>query len=430
MAAEPPVPERITARRARELDAAHRRIPVDRHRSMILHWLGRMLRAPRPAALEPLPRVSPGQLSITFGGHATALLRWAGGSVVFDPMLGRWIKGVRRAVEPGLSPADLEGVSVILISHSHLDHLHVPTLRRLSRNATVVVPPGGARHLADMGFSRVLELSVGGDLAIGGLQITAAPMSHGDDVRARGVSYIVRGDGPSAFLCGDGRYFSGFAEVGARHQPDVALLPIGGFLPKSFRARHMSPLDALYAFEDLRARLMIPIHHGAFALSYERLTEPVRWLKQLVRDRGLDHHVRVLAPGESEVFVAPRERALASTGDPDEVAIEISDGVTASKLIPGDLFDAATTIELPAPPSAFEATTIERNIPVAVFDGATTIERPIPPDLDVDHAVPVAIADERSARSNENVDAALAELAHELSVSTALPGPDDGPHAS
>ena len=35
----------------------------------------------------------------------------------------------------------------------------------------------------------------------------------------------------------------------------------------------MSPLDALYAFEDLRARLLVPIHHGAFALSYERLDE-------------------------------------------------------------------------------------------------------------------------------------------------------------
>ena len=43
----------------------------------------------------------------------------------------------------------------------------------------------------------------------------------------------------------------------------------------------MSPLDALYAFEDLRARLLVPIHHGAFPLSYERLDEPVRWLIEL-----------------------------------------------------------------------------------------------------------------------------------------------------
>ena len=44
----------------------------------------------------------------------------------------------------------------------------------------------------------------------------------------------------------------------------------------------MSPLDALYAFEDLRARLLVPIHHGAFALSYEQLGGYVIFLLVLV----------------------------------------------------------------------------------------------------------------------------------------------------
>jgi L-ascorbate metabolism protein UlaG (beta-lactamase superfamily) len=66
----------------------------------------------------------------------------------------------------------------------------------------------------------------------------------------------------------------------------------------------MSPLDALYAFEDLRARVMVPIHHGAFALSYERLGEPARWLRELVAERDLDAHVRLLEPGESAVWRA------------------------------------------------------------------------------------------------------------------------------
>jgi L-ascorbate metabolism protein UlaG (beta-lactamase superfamily) len=147
--------------------------------------------------------------------------------------------------------------------------------------------------------------------------VHATPMAHGDDDRARGLAYVVRGDGPSVYLCGDGGYFSGFADVGARFAPDVALLPIAGFVPSSFRARHMSPLDALYAFEDLRARLLVPIHHGAFSLSYERLGEPARWLAQLVKERGLEAHVRALQPGESEIFVGPRA-PRPSGEDPDE----------------------------------------------------------------------------------------------------------------
>ena len=116
---------------------------------------------------------------------------------------------------------------------------------------------------------------------------------------------MLRGDGPSIYLCGDSGYFSGFADLGARFAPDIAALPIGGFLPISFRARHMSPLDALYAFEDLRARMLIPIHHGAFALSYERLDEPARWLIELARQRGVREHVLVMAAGQTERFVQP-----------------------------------------------------------------------------------------------------------------------------
>src|SRR5678815_5336697 len=89
-----------------------------------------------------------------------------------------------------------------------------------------------------------------------------------------------------------------------RFAPDIALLPIGGFCPHSFRNRHMSPLDALYAFEDLRSRLLVPIHHGAFALSYERLDEPARWLLKLATKRGIREHVMIMAPGQTERFNA------------------------------------------------------------------------------------------------------------------------------
>ncbi len=298
------VPGEATARAA-ELARLHRRIPVRRYRSLVGHWVARWFRPPRPAVREPVPAVAPGQLAITFGGHATVIARYHDLAIAFDPMLGRWIGGVRRAVEPGLAPPDFEEVRLVLISHRHADHLHLPTLRRMPRAATIVVPAGAAGWVSELGFQRVVELSPGADLALRGVQVTAAPVSHGDDDLARGLSYVLRGDGPSAYLCGDSGYFSGFAALGERFAPDVALLPIGGFVPASFRSRHMSPLDALYAFEDLRARILVPIHHGAFALSYEELDEPARWLVELAKARGVREHVMVMAAGQSERFVAP-----------------------------------------------------------------------------------------------------------------------------
>jgi L-ascorbate metabolism protein UlaG (beta-lactamase superfamily) len=292
-----------TARTA-ELRRLHRRIPVRRYRSLLGHWLARMFRAPRSAVVEPVPAVAPGELALTFVGHASVIARYHDLAIALDPMLGRWIGGVRRAVEPGASPEDLADIGLVLISHRHADHLHLPTLKQLPRSATAVVPPGAAGWVSSLGFARVVELSPGADFQLRGVQVVACPIAHGDGELARGLAYVLRGDGPSAYLCGDSAYFSGFADVGARFAPDLALLPIGGFLPRSFRARHMSPLDALYAFEDLRSRMLIPIHHGAFPLSYEQLDEPARWLLELARERGLREHVLAMAPGQTERFVA------------------------------------------------------------------------------------------------------------------------------
>jgi L-ascorbate metabolism protein UlaG (beta-lactamase superfamily) len=295
----------VSTARAGELANLHRSIPVERYKSLVGHWITRWFRAPRPSEYEPPPQVQPGHVNVTFGGHATVLARYERLGIAFDPMLGRWIGGVRRAVEPGLAPADFEGVGLILISHRHADHLHLPTLKKLPRASTIVVPAGAAATVSGLGFARVVELQPGADLELRGVQVVACATSHGDGELARGLSYVIRGDGPTLYLCGDSGYFSGFADVGRRYAPDIAMLPIGGFLPGSFRSRHMSPLDALYAFEDLRARLLVPIHHGAFALSYERLDEPVRWLIDLATTRGVRDHVRVLRAGQTERFNVP-----------------------------------------------------------------------------------------------------------------------------
>ncbi|HEY0251342.1 MAG TPA: MBL fold metallo-hydrolase, partial [Kofleriaceae bacterium] len=227
----------MSSARAGDLAMQHRNVPVERYRSLVSHWISRWFRAPRPASHQPVLPITPGQVSLTFGGHATMLVRYAGLAIAFDPMLGRWVGGVRRAVEPGLAPGDLSDVGLILISHRHADHLHLPTLKKLPRSATIVVPAGGASWVSALGFARVVELQPGADLELRGTQVIAAAASHGDADLAHGLSYIVRGDGPSLYLCGDSGYFSGFADLGERYAPDIAMLPIGGFVPSSFRDR-------------------------------------------------------------------------------------------------------------------------------------------------------------------------------------------------
>jgi L-ascorbate metabolism protein UlaG (beta-lactamase superfamily) len=227
-------------------------------------------------------------------------------------------------VRPGLSPAELGDVELILLSHQSPDHLDPGTLRTLPRSATVIVPPRTAQLVSSFGFARVIELGLEQSVEHRGVDVTAVEVLHGSR-REPAAAYVLRGDGPSIFFCGTSGYFEGFARVGQRFHPDIALLPIGGYAPASFRKQHMSPLDALYAFEDLRAKMMIPIRHGAFALSYEQLSEPERWLAELVAERELHDFVLPLEPGQSRIFVRPRSRrtpAARGTRPPDSKAAD------------------------------------------------------------------------------------------------------------
>lgn len=277
-----------------------------RYHSLLATWLRGWLTPPRRAVAEPLPEIRHGEVGVTYAGHATVLIRYANLTIACDPMLGLRLGAVRRATQPGLSPAELRDVDLILLSHTHPGHLHLPTLRRLPRAATVVLPPRCADTVSALGFARVVELGHGVSVQHRRVDITSTPVRHAAGRRAA-AAYVIRGDGPSVFFCGDSGYYSGFAEVGRRFHPSIAVLPIGGYLPSSFRDRHMTPADALAAFGDLRARMLVPIHWGAFPLSYERLDDPVRWLRRLVTDRQLEAFVSILEAGASARFTRPAE---------------------------------------------------------------------------------------------------------------------------
>jgi L-ascorbate metabolism protein UlaG (beta-lactamase superfamily) len=256
--------------------------------------LGRLLHRPASVARRMVAHPPQGVVAVTFVGHATVMITTPAGRVLTDPLLRRSLCGLRRAREAGIADADLDDVSLVLISHAHRDHLDRRSLARLSRRATVVLPPGCADLVADLGFARLVELAPGQRFSAGDVELTAVPVRHsggrglGRRARRRGAAgYVIESHGTTVYFAGDTGYFSGFADIGRRLHPDVALLPIGGYEPAGFRDQHLSPLDAIYAFEDLGARVLIPIAHGSFPLSYEPLGAPLDWLRDLARERHL-----------------------------------------------------------------------------------------------------------------------------------------------
>jgi L-ascorbate metabolism protein UlaG (beta-lactamase superfamily) len=105
--------------------------------------------------------------------------------------------------------------------------------------------------------------------------------------------------GPSIYHSGDTAYFSGFAEIKRRLHPEIALLPIGAYYPDSYRSVHTSPEEALRAFMDVGAELMIPMHYNTFRLGREPMDEPLPRLLRAAKVAGLQNRITPLLEGET-----------------------------------------------------------------------------------------------------------------------------------
>jgi len=312
-------PEPSAFERGRELDEEHRRtlrgaLPL----ALSLRWLstalGRLRAGTALVPAVPVPRPAPGTASLTFVGHATVMITTARTRLFTDPLFERSFYGLRRAKEAGAHPGDVDDVDLVVVSHAHRDHLSPASLHRVLKDVPIVVPPRCGPLVARLGFLDIKELAPGAIFNHADVEITAVPVRHSGASGLGGAhrgacGYVIRAQDTCFYFAGDTGYFSGFAEIGRRFNPDVAILPIGGYEPALFRDEHLSPLDALQAFDDLGARVLVPIAHGSFPLSYEPLDAPAAWLRGLARERKLP------VGGPSASGDEPRRIALLDHGE-------------------------------------------------------------------------------------------------------------------
>ncbi len=237
-------------------------------------------------------------LTVANLGHATLLMNYFGVRVISDPTLFERIGlaldsimtiGPRRHIEAPLTAAQIGPIDLILVTHAHMDHLDLPSLRALPKTATVITCAKCAALIRPLGFADVRELTWGESTTVKGLTVTAMAANHwgkrwppwGDDYGFD--SYVIERNGHRMLLACDSAYTDVFAALGNR-PPEVAAFSIGAYDP--WIHYHANPEQVWSMFQQSGARYLIPIHWGTFRLSKEPMDEPLRRLIAAAGERA------------------------------------------------------------------------------------------------------------------------------------------------
>jgi L-ascorbate metabolism protein UlaG (beta-lactamase superfamily) len=253
------------------------------------------------------PVIRPGQVCVTWIGHASFLVQTHEINLLIDPIWSKWLKVIKRLKKPGFEIHHLPDIDVVLVTHAHFDHLDRRTLRKVAADQPIVVPIGVGNLVHDLGFQIVHELDYWQGVRLGPVKVSLTPCYHWG---ARFLADLHRGfggfamnvDGRTIFHCGDTAFFPGFREIGEHHDIDIALLPIGAYDAPTGREVHMNPEEAVRAFIELKAKTLVPMHYGTFRLGYEPMHEPLERLVAAARAHGIEDKLLVLTEGKPVVL--------------------------------------------------------------------------------------------------------------------------------
>lgn len=245
-------------------------------------------------------------------GHSTFLLRVAGVTLLFDPILFDSV-GLRRRHALPCPPAAIRSIDYLLLSHGHRDHLDKqsitllaqqnPQMKVLSSLRMAPLLQGMVPGLPVQEAGWWQQYDLGPDAP---LEIIYLPAAHwhrrglADMNRVLWGSFLIKAADKLIYFAGDTAYADHFEAIEQRFGPlDIVLMPIGAYKPAYMMAKsHVNPREAAKAVNVLRAGHIVPMHHGTFALADEPASEPLRQLTETAAGGMLRGELHTPAVGE------------------------------------------------------------------------------------------------------------------------------------
>jgi L-ascorbate metabolism protein UlaG (beta-lactamase superfamily) len=264
------------------------------------HWGPRLIRTfmneVGVRVTEPNHQPTPSQwnqssVTVAWLGHASVLINFYGLHIVTDPVLtrrigatiGRRTIGPKRLIAPALTVEQLPPIDLILLSHAHLDHLHVATLAKFPATTRVVTAWHTADLLTGTKMKDVHELKWGqrisftthhGDIAIEAFEVAHWGARWRHDKHRGYNGYILERNNKKLLFGGDTAYCPHFKKLKSKGPFDLAVMPIGSYKNDEC-CWHCTPEQAIEMANDAGANYILPIHHMTFNFGKEIQHEPI-----------------------------------------------------------------------------------------------------------------------------------------------------------
>jgi L-ascorbate metabolism protein UlaG (beta-lactamase superfamily) len=230
-------------------------------------------------------------MQITWYGHSAFRLDFAGTSVLIDPFFtGNPSFTSDRA-------AAIKGVSHILITHGHADHVGDALAIAAENDATVISNYEICVWLASQGLKKYDPMNTGGTIHLDGFSVSMVRADH-SSAHFEGGNGVPLGlpnglivkpaSGKSVYHMGDTDIFGDMALIHEIHQPKIGLVPIGDRFTMGGAVAALA-VKRFFAFENV-----IPCHYGTFGLL----------------DQSPDHFIQGLSGSATKVVVPEKGQSV------------------------------------------------------------------------------------------------------------------------
>jgi L-ascorbate metabolism protein UlaG (beta-lactamase superfamily) len=202
-------------------------------------------------------------MQITWYGHSAFRLDFKGQAVLIDPFF------TGNPAFDSDKAAVIKGISHILLTHGHYDHVGDTLDIAKTTGATVTANFDLGMWLVAQGLEKLNPMNTGGTVDLGTFSVTLVNAIHASGHIVDGIpiylgnpgGVIVKSAGqPTVYHMGDTEVFGDMALINELHQPKVAMVPVGdrftmGAKTAAFAVKRFFTLDAV-----------IPCHYGSFPI--------------------------------------------------------------------------------------------------------------------------------------------------------------------